>query len=57
MFFVGPQVIQNKRMTNFEPQIKKKYLIYILIVIHILIVILFPAHMKVNFAAILDFFI
>ena len=45
-----PQVIQNKIFINFEPHIKKTCLICILIVI------LFLGNMKVNFAAILDFF-
>ena len=40
-----------KKLNNIEPQIKKTCLIYILVVIF------FIVHMKVNFAAIIDFFI
>ena len=49
--FLGPQVIQIKKLSKFEAQIIKRCFIYILTVI------LFLVHMKVNFAAILDFFI
>ena len=48
MFVSVPKSYQ-KKFSNFEPQIKN--------VIYILIVILCPVPMKVNFAAILDFFI
>ena len=37
MFFSDPQVIQNKKNRNFEPQIKNICLIYILIVILFLV--------------------
>ena len=46
-----PQVTKINKLSNSEPQIKKTGLIYILIAI------LFLVHMKVNFAAILDFFL
>ena len=47
----GPQVIQNKTIQQFQATEKKRGLICILLVI------LFLVYMKVNFAAILDFFI
>ena len=42
---------KNHKFSNLEPQIQKICLIYILIAI------LFFAHMKVNVAVILDFFV
>ena len=50
-FFRAPSHTKYKKMSKFEAQIIKRCFIYILIVI------LFLVHMKVNFAAILDFFI
>ena len=49
-YLFRPQVLQKKNIEQFRATNKKRGLM------SILIVILFLVHMKVNFAAILDFF-
>ena len=50
MLVSAPKSHKINKLSNSEPQMKKRGLIYILIAI------LFLVHMKVNFAAILFFF-